>query len=292
MQRIALGKGLGALIPEVRTEDEGEVVRELRVSEVKSSPYQPRKRFDEEKQRELAASIRERGVIQPILVRSTGEGYELIAGERRLLAAKEAGLDRVPAIVREVPDNEALEIALVENIQRQELNPIEEAEAYQRLINEFKLTQEDLSKQVGKDRASIANSLRLLKLPQDIQDEVIKNRISMGHARTLLALEGEDAQRMACDRVVKKGLSVRETESLVKRMKEENVSRETLRPPQLDVAITSCEERLMLVLGTKVKIKQEPKGNGKIEIEFYSPEDLMRVMERLERKPGLSGIPE
>jgi len=289
MQRIALGKGLDALLPEVKTE--GENIREVKISEIKSSRYQPRRYFDPEKQKELADSIREKGVVQPVLVRPSKEGYELIAGERRLQAAKAIGLERIPAIVKDVVDSEALEIALIENIQRQDLNPMEEAESYQRLIKEFNLTQESLAKEVGKDRTSIANTLRLLKLPLEIQEQVSTGVISTGHARAILSLESEVQQLEACEKIVKKGLSVRETEGLVKRMKKGSVSRETPTPTQSDATIVACEEDLMRVLGTKVRIKQSAKGRGKIEIEFYSHSDLDRIVEKIAPKSDLVNIP-
>lgn len=282
MQRIALGKGLDALIPEARSK--GETIREIKIGEIIPGEYQPRRYFDPEKQTELVESIKEKGVIQPIIVRSHKEGYELIAGERRLRAAHEAGLERIPAIVREMSNEDALEIGLIENIQRQDLNPIEEAEAYQQLIREFRMTQDVLAKKVGKDRSSITNSLRILKLPQPVKEEVIKGTISMGHARAILSLDNEKEQQDACEIIVKKGLSVRETEALVKKMKED-VSRETSvktpEKPVIDIALESCAEKMMQSLGTKVKINRTAKGDGKIEIEFYSQEDLDRIMERI-----------
>jgi len=282
MQRIALGKGLDALIPEARSG--GETVREIKIGEIIPGKYQPRRHFNPEKQMELVESIREKGVIQPIIVRSNKDGYELIAGERRLRAAHEAGMERIPAIVREMSNEDALEIGLIENIQRQDINPIEEAGAYQQLIREFHMTQDVLSKKVGKDRSSITNSLRLLKLPQSIQEEVIKETISMGHARAILSLDNEKEQQEACEMIVKKGLSVREAETLVKKIKE-NVSRETskepIKKPVIDIALESCVEKMMQSLGTKVRINQTAKGAGKIEIEFYSQEDLDRIMEKI-----------
>ncbi|MBI4706729.1 MAG: ParB/RepB/Spo0J family partition protein [Candidatus Omnitrophica bacterium] len=282
MQRIALGKGLDALIPEARAG--GETVREIKIGEIVPGEYQPRRYFDPEKQTELVESIIEKGVIQPIIVRPYKDGYELVAGERRLRAAHEAGLERVPAIVRELSNEDALEIGLIENIQRQDLNPMEEAEAFQQLIREFHLTQEDLAKKVGKDRSSITNSLRLLKLPKPIQEEVLKGTISMGHARAILSLDNEAEQQEVCEKIVKSGISVREVEALIKKIKE-NVSRETLKKaeekPAVDIALESCTEKLMESLGTKVRISRTAKGTGKIEIEFYSQEDLDRIMERV-----------
>jgi len=285
MQRIALGRGLEALLPEIKTE--GESIKEIKISEIKSSRYQPRRYFDPEKQKELADSIREKGIVQPILVRSCKDGYELIAGERRLQAAKAVGLDRIPALVKDVIDSEALEIALIENIQREDLNPIEEAEAYQRLIKEFNLTQEGLAKEVGKDRSSVANILRLLKLPPKIQEQVSTGIISMGHARAILSLESENEQLEVCEKIIKKGLSVREVEELVKRMRKESVSHETTMTKEPDIMLTACEEDLMRVLGTKVRIREDTKGKGKIEIEFYSRADLDRIMEKIITRPDL-----
>jgi ParB family chromosome partitioning protein len=280
MQRIALGRGLDALIPE---SVEGETVREIRISEIKSGVYQPRRYFDPEKQKELVNSIKEKGIVQPIIVRPHKDGYELVAGERRLLAAREAGLERIPAIVREMSGEDALQIGLIENIQRQDLNPIEEAEAFYRLIKEFNMKQDELAKKVGKERSSVANSLRLLKLSRKIQEEVIKGTLSMGHARALLSLDNEQDQLEVCEKIVKKGLSVRETERLIKRMKE-NVSRETLEKQKetvVDVTLNVFEEKLMQTLGTKVRIVQNKKGKGKIEIEFYSSDDLNRIIEKI-----------
>ncbi|MFH1859932.1 MAG: ParB/RepB/Spo0J family partition protein [bacterium] len=283
MQRIALGKGLDALIPEARSG--GETIREIRIGEIVPGEYQPRRNFDPEKQRELVESIMEKGVIQPIIVRPCKDGYELVAGERRLRAAHEAGLERVPAIVRDMSNEDALEIGLIENIQRQDLNPMEEAEAFQKLIREFHLTQESLAKKVGKDRSSVTNSLRLLKLPKPIQEEVINGTVSMGHARAILSLDNETDQQEVCKKIVERGISVRETEFLVKKIKE-NVSRETLKSaeekPAVDIALESCTEKLMQSLGTKVRISRTAKGTGKIEIEFYSQEDLDRIMEKVQ----------
>lgn len=283
MQRIALGKGLDALIPEARSG--GETIRDIKIGEIVPGEYQPRRHFDPEKQKELVESIREKGVIQPIIVRSHKEGYELIAGERRLRAAHEAGMERIPAIVRNMSNEEALEIGLIENIQRQDLNSIEEAEAYQQLIREFHMTQDVLAKKVGKDRSSITNSLRLLRLPKFIQEEVVNGTLSTGHARAILSLDNEKEQQEACEMIAKKDLSVRETEALIKKIKE-NVSRETSKEttekPVLDIALESCVEKIMQSLGTKVRINRTAKGTGKIEIEFYSQEDLERIMERMQ----------
>ncbi|MBU0700274.1 ParB/RepB/Spo0J family partition protein [bacterium] len=281
MQRIALGKGLDALIPEARSG--GEAIREIKIGEIVPGEYQPRRCFDPEKQRELVESIMEKGVIQPIIVRPSKDGYELVAGERRLRAAHEAGLERIPAIVREMSNEDALEIGLIENIQRQDLNPMEEAEAFQQLIREFHLTQDSLAKKVGKDRSSVTNSLRLLKLPKPIQEEVSKGTISMGHARAILSLNNETEQQEVCGKIVKNGISVRETEALVKKM-QENVSRETSKTEEekpIDIALESCTEKLMQSLGTKVRISRTAKGTGKIEIEFYSQEDLDRIIEKV-----------
>jgi ParB family chromosome partitioning protein len=234
--------------------------------------------FDEASLDELAASIRSNGVIQPILVRRAGVQYEIVAGERRWRAAQRAGLLRVPVIVRDVPDQKLLEVALVENIQRENLNPIDEAQAYRRLIDEVQLTQDQLATAVGKDRASVANYLRLLKLPRDVQRRVASGALSMGQARALLGLDDPNKIEKAAETVLSKGLSVRETEALVRRWNQ---------PPrsigdshETDVHVRAAEERLRLALGTRVRIVRKGVG-GRIEVEFVSEEELQRLFEHL-----------
>jgi len=279
MKKGGLGKGLGALIPEKGIEGaryETEVVQ-LEVDEIKPNRYQPRRKIDSERLEELIASVKARGLVQPILIRETEEGYELICGERRLEAARALGMRTIPAIVRSVSDVEALELSLIENLQREDLNPIEQAQAYKKLIDEFKIAHDELAKVLGKDRSSITNTIRLLKLPQPVQDRLLQGKISTGHAMAILSLGSPAAQIGLCERVIAKGLSVRATEELVR----EKVSpkKEIIRVDPETVAI---EEELQRLLGTKVRIRPGRKG-GRIEIEYYSNEDLGRILSYLRK---------
>ena len=278
--RQALGKGLGALIPEKGApEAEGRKAAQVcGIEEVQPNPYQPRKVFSEEQLQELVDSIREKGILQPLIVRRRGNEFELIAGERRWRAAQKAGLKEVPILVKDVPDSEMLELSLIENIQREDLNPIEEAEAYKRLMEQFHLTQEEISKKVGKDRTTVTNTVRLLKLPAEIKQSLAEGKISMGHARAFLGLEGIDKQKLLLKRLLAGGLSVRQTESLVKRFRTHNspVSRKT------NPEWSGLMEELQRILGTKVRIVGKRK-RGKIEIEFYSLDELDRILEFLRR---------
>jgi ParB family chromosome partitioning protein len=240
--------------------------------------FQPRVQFDETRLDELAASIKAHGVIQPIVVRRRGPTYEIIAGERRWRAAQRAGLLRVPAIVRDVPDEKLLEVALIENVQREDLNPIDEAHAYQRLSEEFHLTQDDIAAAVGKDRSSIANYVRLLRLPDEVQADVARGALSMGHARAILGIEAVAAQIKAAREVVDKGLSVRETEALVRRAAAP--ARPPAAAPPADVHTRQAEDKLRFALGTRVRIVRKGKG-GRIEIEFVSEDELNRLYETL-----------
>ncbi|MFA7284142.1 MAG: ParB/RepB/Spo0J family partition protein, partial [Candidatus Omnitrophota bacterium] len=215
MERKALGKGIGALIPERETSAKNEIIY-VQTEQIRPNPFQPREEFNQEHISELAQSIKEKGVIQPLLVRRKGDSYELIAGERRLRASKSLGLKELPVIVKDVDDKDSLEFALIENIQRESLNPIEEAHAYQHLIDKFQVTQEKISEGLGKARTTIANTLRLLKLPHEVQDEMKKGRISFAHGRALLEVEDENRQRKLTQEIISKGLSVRELESLIK----------------------------------------------------------------------------
>ena len=290
-KRPALGKGLSALIPEAppaATAPETGVV-ELDVDRLSPNDYQPRLHIDDARLEELAASIRENGVIQPIVVRRVGDGYRIIAGERRWRAARRAGLSRVPVVVKEIGEDTAqqrvLQMALVENIQRDDLNAIDEAKAYRRLIDEFSLTQESVASAVGKDRATIANTLRLLKLPPEVQADVAGGAITMGHARALLALPGEQAQLDLAREIKTRGMSVREAEALVKRAleggahaKPGTTGRALAAPP--DVHTRAAEDRLKLQLGTRVRIKRTGRG-GRIEIDFTSEDELIRIYEAL-----------
>jgi len=248
------------------------------IEEIHPSPFQPRKTFLDEALQELVDSIKEKGILQPLMVRRKGEGYELIAGERRWRAAQKAGLKEVPILVKDVPDSEMLELSLIENIQREDLNPIEEAEAYKRLMEQFHLTQEEISKKVGKDRTTVTNTVRLLKLPAEIKQSLAEGKISMGHARAFLGLEGIDKQKLLLKRLLAGGLSVRQTESLVKRFRTHNspVSRKT------NPEWSGLMEELQRILGTKVRIVGKRK-RGKIEIEFYSLDELDRILEFLRR---------
>jgi len=278
--RQALGKGLGALIPEkgIPEADGKKAPQICGIEEIQPNPFQPRKVFSEGQLQELIDSIREKGILQPLIVRRRGNGFELIAGERRWRAAQKAGMKEVPILVKDVSDSEMLELSLVENIQREDLNPIEEAEAYKRLMEQFDLTQEEISKKVGKDRTTITNTVRLLKLPPEIKQSLAEGKISMGHARAFLSLEGIEKQRLLLKRLLMGGLSVRQTESLVKRFRTRNspVSRKT------DAEWSGLMEELQRILGTKVRIVGKRK-RGKIEIEFYSLDELDRILELLRK---------
>ncbi|MFY0546286.1 ParB/RepB/Spo0J family partition protein [Brevibacillus sp. H7] len=273
-----LGKGLGALITS-NLLDEGEQVSEISVSEIRPNPYQPRKEFDAAAIEELSQSIKEHGIIQPLIVRKSIKGYELVAGERRLRAAKVAGLKKVPVVVKAYTDQQLMEIALIENLQRENLNPIEEAEAYEKLMEHYSYTQEELAQKIGKSRPHVANILRLLQLPDKIRKFVSNSALSMGHARALLPVEKEDLQLQLANDVVKKGLSVRQLEELVKQL---NVSRETNKKKAVkkEPLLSQMEERLRIRFGTSVKIKKGSK-RGKIEIDFYSNDDLQRILDIL-----------
>jgi len=273
MQRKALGKGLGALIP-LGEEGLKSGLFEIPVTEIRPNPYQPRKSFPEEKMEELVASIQARGVLFPVILRRWVDGYELVAGERRWRAAKEAGLKTIPALIKDVSSDEILEIALIENLQREDLNPLEEAEAYQRLIQDHGFTQEEISRRVGKDRASIANTLRLLHLPPQLKEDLIRGRLTMGHARALLSLEAEGKQLRARNIVIARGLSVRETERWVQgRKRGRAIPR---KGPPLNPQWRAIEEDLQKELGTRVKVIKG-KAAGRVEIEFYSEKDLDRI---------------
>ena len=280
-KRIALGKGLGALLPEFG-QREPKTLLYCGIEEIIPNRSQPRKRFDESKLQELAESIKEKGILEPLIVRRTDQGYELMVGERRWRAAQKAGLKEVPVLVKEVERGEALEISLIENLQREDLNPIEAAEAFKHLIEEFNISQEDLSKRIGKDRTTIANTLRLLKLPMEVKDELLQNRITSGHARAILSLESKEKQKELCVLIIKKGLSVREAEALAIRWSEK--PKKTVTPVKkrgdLESQLGSLQDSLRKFLGTKVQIF--PKGKrGKIEIEYYSHEDLERIVEAI-----------
>jgi ParB family chromosome partitioning protein len=280
MQKQALGKGLGALIPDLSALDDKEKkalgINDIELDKIVPNEYQPRKVFNDEKMKELAASIKEQGVIQPVIVHRAGSGYQLIAGERRWRASRLAGLKTIPALVKEATKRELLEMALIENIQREDLNPLEAAEAYKRLQDEFKLTQEDLAKRVGKERSTVTNFLRLLGLPKEIKQELSTGALSMGHAKALLSLERVRDQMQAAVMIVKKGLSVREAEALAVRLK--NPPKE--KKARLSHELKSVEEKLKKTLGTKVSITAKSNG-GRIVIEYYSVEELDRIVDTI-----------
>lgn len=274
--KMALGRGFEALIPE-----KGEEILHLEINRIFPGE-QPRKIFRDSSLKELASSIKEKGVLQPIIVSRVGDGsFRLIAGERRLRAAQIAGLKKIPAIVKNVASKDSLEIALIENIQREDLNPIETAEAFNRLIKDFDLTQEGLSERVGKERATVANYLRLLRLPEEIKSLVSDGSLSMGHARAILSIEGKAHQIEAARRIIKKGLSVREAETIAKNIALLEVKKSKTARPHKDPQIASLEDKLKKSLGTKVRIQHKGKNGGKIEIEYYSLDELDRLLEIL-----------
>jgi ParB family chromosome partitioning protein len=280
-KKMALGKGLGALIPGIEKEEEAKQdYFYCDIDLIRPNRFQPRAAFSEEDLQELANSIKTQGVLQPLLVRKDDAGYELIAGERRLRAAKRAGLAQVPVVIKRVTDDKLLEISLVENIQRENLNPMEEAEAYYRLISQLNLTQDQASVRVGKSRSAVANFLRLRQLPDQIKDSIVDGILSMGHARALLGAETSAQQLTAWRAVVSKKLSVRETENLVRRLKSEKKKPKFSRDRSEQIYLTGLAEDLSRHLGTKILIKKDGK-KGKVEIEFYSNDDLERLIDRL-----------
>jgi ParB family chromosome partitioning protein len=282
-RRPALGKGLSALIPDV-PEPTRTGSLEVDIDLLSPNEQQPRLHMDDARLEELTQSIRSNGIIQPILVRRDGQGYRIIAGERRWRAAQRAGLHKVPIVVREVTQGakQALELALVENLQRENLNPVDEALAYQRLANEFAMTQDQIAAAVGKDRSSVANFMRLLKLPDEVRGDLAAGALSTGHARALLALPDAVTQRQTAREVVSRALSVRETEALVKKFLAQSTSRQESAAVARakDVHTRAAEDRLRFALGTKVQIVRRRQG-GRIEIEFTSENELNRLFERL-----------
>ena len=280
-KRMALGKGLGALIPEIK---QGESINFFYcgIEEIVPNRSQPRKQFDETKLQELAESIKEKGILEPLIVRRADGGYELIVGERRWRAAQRAGLKEVPVLVKDVEGREVLEISLIENLQREGLNPIEEAEAFRRLTEEFGINQADLATRLGKDRTTITNTLRLLKLPSEIREELLKGRITSGHARAILSLESMEKQKNLCAQILRRGLSVREAEALAKRWAQgaRKETRADRKKTELQSQLNSLQDTLRRHLGTKVLITQKGKG-GKIEIDFYSLQELERIIETI-----------
>ena len=313
-KRGGLGKGLGAIfgenpspVPEPVKEEQGNIKpTELEIGTIKANPYQPRRAFDEEKLQELAASIKEFGVVQPLVVRQKGKGYELVAGERRLRAASLAGLTSVPAIIKEYDDVKMMEIALVENIQRHDLNPIEEAQGLRRLMAECKLTQEQAAEKVGRSRVAVTNILRLLNLPEAIQKFIVDGRLNMGQAKQLLGLPKQEQQLEVAKAIMENGWSSRMTEQVVRLLKEgkqlkivreiveeqapkakEKPAKPRRVPSANDVFCRDFEQRLVELLGTKVKVQPKPEEDGRqggtIQIEYYSAEDLERIYEVLQQ---------
>ncbi len=275
-QRRALGKGIRAIIPEPTQTFLSGHTRFLRLEEIRPNPYQPRHKV-EDNLSELVASIKTNGLLQPVVVRRRGDGYELVMGERRLRAARQAGLEQIPAVVREATDREMLELALVENLQRSNLNPIEEALAYRRLADEFKLDHEEIAVRVGKDRSTVTNALRLLTLPTEVKELLASGQLSAGHGRALLALSDRRAQVELALRIVKEGLSVRQVEKLCRRK---------ILPPrhhsaERDVHIEELEHKLQERFGTKVTISSIKGGTGTITIYYHSLQDLERVVREL-----------
>jgi ParB family chromosome partitioning protein len=280
MQKQALGKGLGALIPDLSSLDDKARkalgIHEIELDKIVPNEFQPRKTFQTDGLKELAASIREHGVIQPIIVHRIGANYGLIAGERRWRASRLAGLKTIPALVKEATRRDLIEQALIENIQREDLNPLEAAEAYKRLQDEFRLTQEDLAKRVGKERSTVTNFLRILGLPKELKQSLSTGVLSMGHAKALLSLERVRDQIQAAAEIVRRGLSVREAEALASRLKKPAKEKK----PRQSNELKTVEEKLKKSLGTKVSISAKAKG-GKIVIEYYSADELDRILERI-----------
>lgn len=308
-KRTGLGKGLGAIfgdevmesaaeeqeaihqakVKQAQTtekkEEENEPGKELmvKVTAIEPNRDQPRKDFNEETMAELAESMKVYGVLQPLLVQKKGNYYEIIAGERRWRAAKLAGLKEVPVVIREYTKQQTMEIALIENVQREDLNPIEEAKAYQRLIQEFELKQEEIAARVGKNRVTITNSMRLLKLDDRVQELLVQNRISGGHARALLAVEDGEVQVMLANRIIKENLSVREIEKIVKALSKKKEPKEkTVEDESLTLIFRELEDRMKSAMGTKVSINRKDKNKGRVEIEYYSESELERIVELIE----------
>ena len=280
MEKRGLGRGISALIPQQQEAAEHAKINFAELGQIKPNPFQPREEINPHNLEELVQSIKEKGIIQPILVRRKGDGYELIAGERRLQAAKLLNLTEIPILIRDATDEESLELALIENIQRQNLNPIEQAKAYQYLINRFEITQERIAQIMGKARVSITNILRLLKLPQEVQEEIKKGRLSFAHARTLLEIGEPMAQQELTEEIIAKSLSVKELENIIRHRRSRGIKRKKHTEVQREPYLLALEEQLQQILGTKVKIIRSKK-HGNIQIEFYSQEDLERITAKL-----------
>ncbi|MFD1734955.1 ParB/RepB/Spo0J family partition protein [Bacillus salitolerans] len=274
-----LGKGINAFFPNVDLNKE-EMIQEIKLKDIRPNPYQPRRHFEEEAIQELKESIIQHGILQPIIVRKSIKGYEIVVGERRYRAAKEAGLEVIPVVVRELSEQQMMELALLENLQREDLTPIEEAQAYQSLLEHLNITQEQLAKRLGKSRPHIANHIRLLSLPESVRMYISEGKLSMGHGRALLGLRNKDKVNTIVEKILREQLNVRQLEHLVNQLND-NVSRETLKPKkEKDIFIKERETFLREKFGTSVSIKQNKK-KGKIEIEFFSQDDLNRILELL-----------
>lgn len=284
INKRGLGRGLDALIPATAAQDNTERINEVPINEIKPNKFQPRRVFDEEALFELSQSISQYGVVQPIVVRKLLNGYELVAGERRWRASQKAGLKTIPVVIKDYTDAEMTEIALIENLQRQDLNPIEEAMAYRRLMNEFGLTQEEVARKIGRSRSLIANTVRLLNLSDIVQEHVSRGTLSMGQARPLLSIEDSELQQQAAETIIEEDLSARDVEELVKRINaapaKAKQTAEEISPVEKEIFVVEAEDKLKLLLGTQVKIKPG-KIKSKIEIEFYSADDLERILETI-----------
>lgn len=280
MNQRGLGKGLSALLSDVVTNEEDDQVREIAIIDIEPNPWQPRKTFSESHIKELSESIAIHGVIQPIILQENGTKYTIIAGERRWRAARLAGLSVMPAIIRSFSEQETLEIALIENIQREDLNTIELAQAYEYLVDEFSLTQEEVANKVGKSRSSVANIMRLLNLSAYVQEKLSDNAISYGHARAILAINDEKLQEEITDEIIASQLSVRETEKLIQKLNEPK--KDKVEKPEQSPFYRELQEGLQNALGTKVQISQGKK-KGKIEIEYYSEDELERIISLIQR---------
>lgn len=279
-KKSALGKGLGALIPDKIEEKAKGDIMEININEISPNEEQPRRSFDEDKLQSLAQSIKEHGIIQPVVVQKDGNFYKIIAGERRWRASRIAGLKKIPVIIKELSKRDTMEISLIENLQREDLNPIEEALAYKNLIEEFKLTQEEIANRIGKSRPAIANSLRLLNLDKRVMNYIIEGILTEGHGKIIAGLDSDEIQYEVSKKVIDDGLNVRQTEKLIKNI-QDNKPKEEEKPVKKEIFVRDIEDRLKSYLGTKVTINKGKK-KSKIEIEYYTEEDLQRIIDLLE----------
>lgn len=280
LKKGGLGKGMAALLPVVSVAEDKNYFL-CPIEKIRPNRNQPRKQFAPEKLEELAASIREKGIIQPLVVTLKGDHYEIIAGERRWRASQKAGLREVPVVIREASEEAVMELALIENIQREDLNAIEEAQAYKSLVEHFGISQDEVAKRVGKNRTTVTNALRLLKLPQEVQQDVVEERLSMGHARALLGLENDELLQKARHEIIQRMLSVRAAEELVNRLKK--APKPQPKPPkQPDLLMTALEEQLQKQFQTRIAIRRNSAGKGALEIHFNSPDELTRIIDLLQ----------